>query len=193
VLKNLLKTKFAFIVAVLVFSAAVLPLLGTEHHGTVKFGGLPLPGAVVTAKQADKTVTAITDPEGKYSFADLPDGAWTVQVEMPLFAPVQQDMTIAAGTAAPEWELKLLPAQEIAAMVTPAPPRLQVAETPVSGPTAAPAKPPRNGKAPPAPTNTATAFQRTDLNAAPSATPPHSKASPLLLRRRPGRIPAAPA
>jgi len=172
VLKNLLKTKFAFIVAVLVFSAAVLPLLGTEHHGTVKFGGLPLPGAVVTAKQADKTVTAITDPEGKYSFADLPDGAWTVQVEMPLFAPVQQDMTIAAGTAAPEWELKLLPAQEIAAMVTPAPPRLQVAETPVSGPTAAPAKPPRNGKAPPAPTNTATAFQRTDLNAAPSATPP---------------------
>src|SRR5205823_1784200 len=52
---------------------------------------------------------------------------------------------------------------------TPAPARLQVADTPASGPAPAPAKPARNGKAAaPAPTNTATAFQRTDLNAAPA-------------------------
>ena len=159
-------------IALLVLSAAVLPLLGSEHHGTVKFGGLPLPGVSVTAKQGDKAVNAITNLDGQYSFPDLADGAWTIQVEMPLFAKAQQDVTVAAGAAGVDWDLKLLPSDQIAAIVTPAPARLQVAETPApaSGPAAAPAKPPRNGKAaPPAPTNTATAFQRTDLNAAPSA------------------------
>ena len=45
----------------------------------MKFGGLPLPGAAVTAKPAnakegDKTFGAITDLDGRYSFPDLPDG-----------------------------------------------------------------------------------------------------------------------
>jgi len=145
----------------------------------VKYGGLPLPGATVTAKpvnakEGDKTFGAISDLEGRYSFPDLPDGMWSIQVEMPLFATAQQEVTVGAGAAAPDWELKLLPAQEISAIVTPAPPRLQVADTPVTGtptaPAAAPPKPGRNGKAAPAPTNTATAFQRTDLNAAPART-----------------------
>jgi len=169
------------LVALLVLSAAVLPLLGSEHHGTVKFGGLPLPGASVTAKQGDKSFSAITNLDGLYSFPDLPDGVWTIQVEMPLFSPMQQEVTVGAGAAAADWDLKLLPAQEISAIVTPAPPRLQVAET--TAPAAAPPKPTRKGKAaPPAPTNTATAFQRTDLNAAPAAanndTPPASDAAP---------------
>jgi len=173
--KNLPKTKSALIVALLILSAAVLPLLGSEHHGTVKFGGLPLPGATVTAKpmnakDGDKSFSAITNLDGVYTFADLPDGAWTIQVEMPLFASMQQEVTVGAGAAAADWDLKLLPADQISAIVTPAPPRLQVADTPTSAPapTTAPAKPARNGKAPPAPTNTATAFQRTDLNAAPA-------------------------
>ena len=176
-LKNLLKTKYvrlkyAAMVAVLSLGSAVLPLLGSEHHGTVKFGGLPLPGATVTAKakEGNKSFGAISDLEGHYSFPDLPDGAWTIQVEMPLFATVQQEVTVGAGAAASDWDLKLLPAQEISTIVTPAPPRLQVAETPATGAAAAPAQgrnngKGRNGKAAPAPTNTATAFQRTDLKA----------------------------
>jgi hypothetical protein len=165
--KNLPKTKYGVAVAVLILCSAVLPLLGSEHHGTVKFGGLPLPGATVTAKQGDKTFGAISDLEGNYSFPDLQDGMWTIQVEMPLFSPMQQEVTVGAGAAAAAWDLKLLPADQIATIVTPAPARLQVAETPA--PTAAPAKPARKGKQPPpAPTNTATAFQRTDLNAAPA-------------------------
>ncbi len=175
--KNLPKTKYALLVALLTLGAAVLPLLGSEHHGTVKYGGLPLPGATVTAKpvnakEGDKTFGAISDLEGHYSFPDLPDGMWTIQVEMPLFATAQQEVTVGAGAAAADWDLKLLPAQEISAIVTPAPPRLQVAETPATAtnPTAAAPKPARNGKAAPAPTNTATAFQRTDLNAAPART-----------------------
>jgi len=175
--KNLPKTKYALLVALLTLGAAVLPLLGSEHHGTVKYGGLPLPGATVTAKpmnakEGDKTFGAISDLEGHYSFPDLPDEMWTIQVEMPLFATAQQEVTVGAGAAAADWDLKLLPAQEISAIVTPAPPRLQVAETPATAtnPTAAVPKPARNGKAAPAPTNTATAFQRTDLNAAPART-----------------------
>ena len=124
----------------LALGAAVLPLLGSEHHGIVKFGGLPLPGASVTAKpmnakEGDKTFSAITDLDGLYSFPDLPDGVWTIQVEMPLFSPMQQEVTVGAGAAAADWDLKLLPAQQISAIVTPAP-RLQVAETPA--PAAAP-------------------------------------------------------
>lgn len=143
---------------------AVFPLLGSEHHGTVKFGGLPLPGATVTAKQGDKSVNAITNPDGVYSFDNLADGAWTIQVEMPLFAGTQQEVTVGAGTAPADFDLKLLPPDQIAAMVTPAP-RLQVAATPAATPQPAS----RKGKAaPPAPTNTKTAFQRTDLAAAPS-------------------------
>jgi len=141
---------------------AVFPLLGSEHHGTVKFGGLPLPGAAVTAKQGDKSVNAITNLDGVYSFDNLADGAWTIQVDMPLFARTQQELTVSAGAAPADFDLKLLPPDQIAAMVTAAP-RLQVAETP-----AAPQPVARNGKAaPPAPTNTKAAFQRTDLAAAP--------------------------
>jgi hypothetical protein len=160
--RNLLKTKYTFVVALLALMPAVLPLLGSEHHGTVKFGGLPLPGAVVTAKQGDKSVNAITNPDGVYSFDNLADGAWTIQVEMPLFARTQQELTVGAGTApAADFDLKLLPPDQIAAMVTAAP-RLQVAETP-----AAPQPVARKGKAaPPAPTNTKAAFQRTDLGCA---------------------------
>ena len=143
---------------------AVFPLLGSEHHGTVKFGGLPLPGAAVTAKQGDKRVNAITNLDGVYSFEDLADGAWTIQVEMPLFARAQQELTVGAGAPAADFDLKLLPPDQIAAMVTPAPPRLQVSETP-----AAPQPAARNGKAAPAPTNTKAAFQRTDLAATQAA------------------------
>jgi hypothetical protein len=163
--RNLLKIKYTLIVALLAIMPAVFPLLGSEHHGTVKFGGLPLPGAAVTAKQGDKSINAITNLDGVYSFENLPDGAWTIQVEMPLFARTQQELTVGAGAAAADFDLKLLPPDQIAAMVTAAPPRLQVSEAP-----AAPQQVARNGKAgPPAPTNTKAAFQRTDLAATQTA------------------------
>src|SRR6516225_6932477 len=70
--------------SVICFGIGVMVSLlpAAERHGQVKFGGLPLPGATVTAQQGDKKITAITDPGGHYSFPDLPDGAWTIQVEM---------------------------------------------------------------------------------------------------------------
>ena len=52
----------------------------------VKFAGLPVPGATITATMGDKKLVAVTDPQGVYSFADLADGVWNLQVEMLCFS-----------------------------------------------------------------------------------------------------------
>src|SRR5690348_11291928 len=97
-----------------------LPLTSSEHHGQVKFGGLPLPGATVTAVQGDKKFVAVTDPNGVYSFADLADGTWSFTIEMQVFAPLRQEVGIAPNAPSPEWEMKLLPIEEIKPMTPPA-------------------------------------------------------------------------
>jgi len=88
---------------------SVFALAAAEHHGLVKFGGLPVPGATVTATQGDRKFVAVTDPQGAYSFRDLPDGVWTIQVEMLCFAPIKQEVAVAPNAPSPEWEMKLLP------------------------------------------------------------------------------------
>ena len=88
----------------------------SEHHGMVKFGGLPVPGATVTATQADKRFTAITDQQGAYFFPDLPDGVWRVRVEMLCFAPLEREVAVSAQAPAGEWELKLLPVEQMGAV-----------------------------------------------------------------------------
>jgi len=69
----------------------------SEHHGQVTFGGLPLPGATVTATQGDRKFVAVTDQQGQYSFPDLTDGAWTIEVEMQCFEPLKQNLTVGPG------------------------------------------------------------------------------------------------
>src|SRR5207302_412733 len=96
-------------------------LAAAEHRGLVKFSGLPVPGATVTAVQGDKRLVAVTDPQGTYSFADLADGNWTIKVEMLCFTPVEREVAIAPGAPAPEWELKMLPFDEIKANAPPPP------------------------------------------------------------------------
>src|SRR5580700_6726454 len=102
--------------------SVALSLNASEQHGTVKFGGLPVPGATVTATQGDKKLTVITDQQGAYSFPDLADGSWNIEVDMLCFATIKQDVTVAAGAPASEWELKLLPFDEIKATSVAAPP-----------------------------------------------------------------------
>ncbi len=104
----------------------VLNLIAAEQHGEVTFGGLPVPGATVTATQGDKKVTAVTDPQGAYSFPNLADGVWTIQVEMLGFSTVKNDITIGPETKPATWELKMLPLDQIhaeaQAAAAPAPP-----------------------------------------------------------------------
>ena len=82
---------------------------------------MPVPGAV-TATQGDKRFSSVTDQQGAYSFADLADGVWTIRVEMLGFEPAERDVAVAAGTPAPEWELKVLPFEAIQASAVPAEP-----------------------------------------------------------------------
>jgi hypothetical protein len=162
---------------------AAFGLAAAEHHGQVKFGGLPVPGATVTAVQGDKKQVAVTDSQGVYSFPDLPDGVWTIEVDMLCFAPLKQDVGVSESAPSPTWELKLLPLDQMqaAAAAAPSPPKTSAeeaaAKTPSSAPPApAPAK--ANAKAndrtssPASPANSQAGFQRTDVNASPDAAPP---------------------
>ena len=160
----------------------------------VKFAGLPVPGATITATLGDKKMVAVTGPDGVYSFPDLADGVWSLQVEMLCFSPLKMEVAVAPNAPSPEWDLKLLPFDEIkAAAPPPAPKAAQPAATvpaatpqadgaQAAGPTpslvaaqAAPKKGSKAAKAAAAAAATATAnarpgFQRADLNA--SGTPP---------------------
>src|SRR5579875_2060600 len=131
-----------------------LPLLASDSAGVVKFGGLPLPGATVTASQGGKKIVAVTDADGKYSFPDLADGVWTIEVEMLCFESARKEITVAKDAPPVEWDLKLLPIEQIksiAGAAAPPEPAVSVA-------------PPESAK------KNAPAFQRTDVKA--SATPP---------------------
>jgi hypothetical protein len=145
-------------------------LVAAEHHGLVKFGGLPVPGATVTATQAEKRLTAITDQQGAYFFADLPDGVWTVRVEMLCFAPLEKEVAITAQAPAPEWDLKLLPLDQMGAVAPPpSPPTAAQALAAPAQPAPAPAKKAKASKTAAQPANTASGFQRADLNASADA------------------------
>jgi hypothetical protein len=156
---------------------SVCALTAAEHKGQVKFGGLPVPGATVTATQGDRSFVAIADQQGNYTFADLPDGVWNFQVEMLGFAPVKQDVTISAGAGTSDWDLKMLPLDEIKALAAPPPPPARVMltqsqETPQAAGAATPQKSSKNKKgAAAAPANSQNSFQRAAVNANPNAAP----------------------
>src|SRR5579863_3054499 len=164
-------------------------LLASEHHGQVNFGGLPVPGVAVTATKGDNKATAITDGMGIYSFPDLEDGTWSLQVEMSGFTTLKQDVGVGPGVPGVTFELKLKSLNEMQAQVqapvlaearppgSPAPPKPAAPKPP------APAKPKPTvqaaagaGGAAPAATGAA-AGGRGGAPAAPAAEPAPSEAS----------------
>jgi len=115
--------------------SAAFALTASEHHGIVTFHGLPIPGAVVTAIQGDRKLTTSTDDDGTYSFRDLPDGTWTIEVEIAGFSKVSREIGVAPVAPPPTWDLKLAPPP-----ATPAPPPAGTLAAGVpSGPGATPA------------------------------------------------------
>src|ERR1035437_7581277 len=185
--KHILNSLFYWTLA----SVACTLLPASEHHGIVKFGGLVVPCAPVIPTQDDKKLAAVTDSQGIYSFADLADGVWNVQVEMLCFTTLKKEVASAPNAPSPEWELKLLPFDEIKASAPPPapstapPPATPSATTPASTTqtagaaaarpapekTAAPKKGPKAATAAAAAVaNARPGFQRADLNA--SSEPP---------------------
>ncbi len=169
---------------------AVSALAASEHHGIVKFGGLPVPGVTITASQGEKKVVAVTDQQGAYAFADLPDGVWNLQVEMLCFTTLKQEVAIAPNSPSPEWELKMLPFDEIKASAPAAPPASMTAtvattapaaNAPAAAPVAAakPASGKKGSKTAAAPaSNAKSGFQRADVNASAGAAAPDPPPAP---------------
>src|SRR5688500_12847470 len=110
------------ILLVLLAAAGGRGWAAADYAGQVTFGGVPIPGAKVTATLGETTVATITDADGVYRFAGLAEGVWRVRVEMLGFEPAVVDVTIPppAGGAPPVSELTLLPIEQIVG-VLPAP------------------------------------------------------------------------
>src|SRR4051794_26985230 len=181
-LPNMVRTlRIAMIAATIICG-----LTATEHQGQVKFTGLPVPGATVTAAKGDKKLVAVTDQSGVYAFADLADGVWNFQVEMLCFAPIKQEVAIAPNAPSPQWELKLLPFEEIKASAPPPPPAALVTANAAPPPTAnaparkadAPAAKGKGKQVAQAATPQQGGFQRTEANASADAPKPPAETSP---------------
>ena len=96
----------------------------SEYRGTVTFNGLPVPGATVTATLGTTTLSAVTDGNGFFSFADLKDGSWAIEVQKLFFTSAKQEVVIAPNLPPAAWELKMMPLNQIrtqATAQTPAP------------------------------------------------------------------------
>jgi trimeric autotransporter adhesin len=89
--------------------------IASEYHGQVTFGGLPVPGVTVRATQGIQKLVAISDQQGNYSFADLADGTWKIEIEMQCFSTIDETVTIAPAMPVAKWELKLLSLDQIVA------------------------------------------------------------------------------
>jgi trimeric autotransporter adhesin len=125
--------KILYLICALVGLAFPCLAAASEYHGQVTFAGSPLPGATVTATQGTKKITAVTDQGGLYTFPDLADGPWKIDVEMLCFATGHADVTVSAATPPGKWELTLLPLDQITKLtkLPPAPiPSLVTAPTP---------------------------------------------------------------
>jgi hypothetical protein len=99
----------------------------SEYHGQVTYGGLPVPGATVTATQGTKKFTTSSDQGGVYNFENLPDGNWKIVVEMQCFAKIEADVTVTPNMPPGKWELTALPLDQLMARtkLEQAPPTIQ--------------------------------------------------------------------
>jgi len=147
--------------------------MASEHHGVVTASGLPVPGATVTATNADKKVATTTDENGVYAFPELADGVWTITVEMLGFAKASKEIGIAQDAPAGQWTLKPMTAAELSAALAPKPAAAPSSATPAAAApavsTSATATP-----APPANTNTATNGTKPATNTTAAAANPGS-------------------
>ncbi len=112
----------------------VAVLFASQFGGQVTFNALPVPGATVTAAQTNQHFSTVTDPQGLYTFPNLPAGTWTISVEKLGFAGLTRTVVIGPTTPPANFDLKLLPLDQIQA-------GLQRIAPPSPAPEPAPQKP----------------------------------------------------
>ena len=106
------------------------PLAASEHRGQVTLADLPVPGATVTARQDGRGFSAVTNAQGFYSFPDLTDGVWIVEIEMLGFSTIRREIAVAPDAPSPKWEVTLLPLDQIDALIAPAQPVAKASQEP---------------------------------------------------------------
>ena len=126
------------LVCVAVWLAVSALAAASPFRGVVTFGGLPLPGATVTAAQGTKTETAVSDGNGGFEFDDLADGKWTIDIQMQCFAPVHAEVTVAPNLPAATYELKLLDSAQIQSSAQPVKPTAETPPAPAAAETGQP-------------------------------------------------------
>jgi hypothetical protein len=126
--------RFVLALVWLAFSAFAA---ASQYRGVVTFGGLPLPGASITATQGTKSLTAVSDQAGAFAFDDLADGKWSLEIAMQCFSPIHAEVTITPNMPAASWELKLLPARQIFAGAQPVTPMASASAAPAPAETKA--------------------------------------------------------
>jgi len=116
---------FSVLCALMLLCASSM-VWAAEYNGLVTFGGFPVPGATVTATQGSKKVSVVSDAGGVYSFDDLADGQWKIEIEMQCFVKLEAEVTVAQNMAPGKMELTLLPMDQLMARskATQAPPTL---------------------------------------------------------------------
>ena len=92
-------------------------VLASEHHGQVTFNALPVPGATVTATHEATRSTTTTNWQGLYSFPNLADGVWKLEVTIFGFAPATREIRVAEGAPGETWALTMLPLAQMHAHV----------------------------------------------------------------------------
>ncbi|HVP46708.1 MAG TPA: carboxypeptidase regulatory-like domain-containing protein [Bryobacteraceae bacterium] len=70
------------------------------QSGVVKSGNQPIPGATVTATQGDKQLATTTDQDGRYTFPQLGEGTWSMEVQMFGFEPAKKQVDFAKSPTA---------------------------------------------------------------------------------------------
>ena len=86
----------------------------SPQRGKVTFGGLPVPGATVLVSRGDQKLSAITDPQGAYSFAGSRRrfvGRSTSRCRGS--RRFMRDVMVEADGPASEWPLAMLPFAEV--------------------------------------------------------------------------------
>lgn len=144
---------------------AVVEANAAEYRGQVVFNGLGVPGAVVTASQGDQKLVAVTDAQGVYSFPDLSEGTWNIQVEMQAFTPLQREVTIGPAAGTQTWELALQPIDRIPGLQRPPPAAAAQSSRPDDDRKVKQERDSGKKGDSAAPANTQTPFLRADVNA----------------------------
>ncbi|HEX4170158.1 MAG TPA: TonB-dependent receptor [Bryobacteraceae bacterium] len=88
-------------------------MAASEYRGQVSFGKVPVPGALITVARGAQKFTVISDARGFYQFKDLSDGTWSVEIQMTCFRTIKEDVVISSATAPGDWQLHLLPLDQV--------------------------------------------------------------------------------